>query len=100
MELHILCQTVHSVFNAFSYKFVILFELRTRMAPGLRGPFQFNKLSSFVDITSGVPQGSMLGPFLFLLFIYDISNLTTDGCVTNLFADDAMPQGIVSLKCN
>ena len=49
-----------------------------------------NKLSSFVDITSGVPQGSVLGPFLFLLFINDISNFTTDGCVTNLFADDAM----------
>ena len=49
-----------------------------------------NKLSSFVDITSGVPQGSVLGPFLFFLFINDISNFTTDGCVTNLFADDAM----------
>ena len=49
-----------------------------------------NKLSSFVDITSGVPQGSVLGPFLFLLFINDISNFTTDGCVTNLFADDGM----------
>ena len=32
--------TVHSVFKAFSYKYVILFELGTRMAPGLRGPFQ------------------------------------------------------------
>ena len=49
-----------------------------------------NKLSSFVDITSGVPQGSLLGPFLFLLFINDISNVTTDGCVTNIFADDAI----------
>ena len=47
--------------------------------------FCHNKLSSLVDITTGV-----LGPFLFLLFINDISNFTTDGCVTNLFADDAM----------
>ena len=52
--------------------------------------FCHNKLSSLVDITTGVPQGSVLGPFLFLLFINDISNFTTDGCVTNLFADDAM----------
>ena len=49
-----------------------------------------NKLSSVVDITTGAPQGSVLGPFLFLLFINDISNFTTDGWVTNLFADDAM----------
>ena len=52
--------------------------------------FCHNKLSSLVDITTGVPQGSVLGLFLFLLFINDISNFTTDGCVTNLFADDAM----------
>ena len=52
--------------------------------------FCHNKLSSLVDLTTGVPQGSVLGPFLFLLFINDISNFTTDGCVTNLFADDAM----------
>ena len=49
-----------------------------------------NELSSSVDITTGVPQGSVLGLFLFLFFINDISNFTTDGYVTNLFADDAM----------
>ena len=52
--------------------------------------FNNNKLSSLVNIITGVPQGSMLGPFLFLFFINDISNFTTDGCVTNLFADDTM----------
>ena len=49
-----------------------------------------NELSCFVDITCGVPQGSVLGPFLFLLFINDISQFTTDGCLTNLYADDSM----------
>ena len=48
------------------------------------------KLSSFVDISSGVPQGSVLGPCLFLLFMNDISNFTANGCLINLFADDTI----------
>ena len=52
-----------------------------------------NELSSFVDVTCGVPQGSVLGPFLFLLFINDMSQFTTDGCLTNLYADDSMIYG-------
>ena len=49
-----------------------------------------NELSFFVDVTCGVPQVFALGPFLFLLFISDISQVTTDGCLTNLYADDSM----------
>ena len=46
--------------------------------------------SSFLLITDGVPQGSVLGPLLFMLFINDISNFTTDDCSLNLFADDSI----------
>ena len=49
-----------------------------------------NELSSFVDVTCGVPQGSVLGPFLFLLFINDMSQFTTDVCLTNVYADGSM----------
>ena len=46
--------------------------------------------SSFLLITDGVPQGSVLGPLLFMLFVNDISNFTTDDCSLNLFADDSI----------
>ena len=36
------------------------------------------------------PQGSVLGPLFLLLFINDVSNLTTDGCVLNMYADDVI----------
>jgi hypothetical protein len=44
--------------------------------------------SSESAVTSGVPQGSVVGPILFLIFINDIAS--TLNCSTRLFADDCL----------
>jgi hypothetical protein len=45
-------------------------------------------LSELVRVTSGVPQGSVLGPFLFLVYINDIGDSISSHI--KLFADDTL----------
>jgi hypothetical protein len=48
----------------------------------LRGSF-----SKVVDVTVGVPQGSILGPILFLVLINDLSSNVS--CYSTMYADDS-----------
>ena len=47
------------------------------------------KLSQYKDLTVGIPQGSALGPTLFLIFFNDISEYLKNGSC-NVFADDVV----------
>lgn len=71
----------------------------------LRNRVQFvkidNSLSKPINVTSGVPQGSHLGPLLFLLFINDLPNVIKHSeCL--LFADDLKVYRAIKTKndCN
>ena len=55
----------------------------------------FKFFSDYCNIVSGVPQGTVLGPVLFVIFVNEICNLLPPNFSLKLFADDVKSSPVV-----
>ena len=77
----------------FSQILLLLLWLRGFLSNHYQRVILNGSFSSWCAVTSGVPQGSVLGPLLFTLYINDIPNIVH----TNLsfFADDSKVYSVI-----
>ena len=82
---HILIQKL----TAYGIKSVLIHWINSFLTNRLQRVVLEGHASNAVPVTSGVPQGSVLGPALFLLFINDITDVIKH-CKIKLYADDTL----------
>jgi hypothetical protein len=89
----------HSILSTKLSALGVCGKLHTWLVNFLTGRTQYvsyrGAVSSAAQVTSGVVQGSVLGPQLFLLFINDLRNCVTS-CDVWLYADDVKLVGIAN----
>ena len=74
--------------NKFGINGLLLQFLRDYLCNRFQQVVINGTLSGPLPVSSGVPQGSILGPLLFVLFIDDICDQISEGTHLELYADD------------
>ena len=74
--------------HTFNIKGRLLYFVKSYLMNRMQRVIIDNKFSSFAQVRSGVPQGSILGPLLFVLFINDLCDVLSPGTSVYMYADD------------
>lgn len=88
---HLIDKLTPTGLNPYILRWIVSYLSNRRQYVVLNG-----KTSSTTDVVSGVPQGSVLGPLLFIFYINDsVMEPLTDSTYISLYADDMLMYRII-----